>query len=115
VAPPTPPGEGGPDAAAPVNPATLEDDHPRARDIIRVTNSLRSRVRTCIAGRRTRRHVRILAEYEGATGSPVAVRLVGGYADPPVGPCIEAAVRTFTYSPFRETRWTQSYVYDLGE
>ncbi|MBI5513676.1 MAG: hypothetical protein HY909_07895 [Deltaproteobacteria bacterium] len=91
------------------------EDHPKVRDVVRVTNSLRSRVLSCIAGRRSRRHVRVLAEYEGATGRVFSVRLVGGYADPPTGPCIEGAVRALPYTPFREERWTQSYVYNLGD
>ena len=60
------------------------------------------------------RHVRLNVHYEGATGRPTEVIIAGSFwADKPVTPCIEAAARSVSVSPFSRPVHEQDYTFEV--
>jgi hypothetical protein len=78
------------------------DHRPRRREINEIIEALSPEVQRCIAAVPRRRRVRIRVTWEGSTGRATSVRVSSTYADPPVGPCLEQAIRARPVTRFTE-------------
>lgn len=89
-------------------------EHPRRRDMDDLEAALEPGVRRCV-GPSSSRHVRMSVVYEGATGRPRSLRIVGSYAQPPVGTCLEALVRAHPVPPFTDDAFEANYVFSTSD
>jgi len=89
-------------------------DHPRRRDMDHLEAALEPEVRRCV-GPSSSRHVRMSVVYEGATGRPRSLRIVGSYSQPPVGTCLEALVRAHPVPPFTDDEFEANYVFSTSD
>ncbi|MBK8693307.1 MAG: hypothetical protein IPN17_13650 [Deltaproteobacteria bacterium] len=89
-------------------------EHPRRRDMDDLEAALEPGVRRCV-GPSSSRHVRMSVVYEGATGRPRSLRIVGSYAQPPVGTCLEALVRAHPVPPFTDDEFEANYVFSTSD
>jgi hypothetical protein len=56
------------------------------------------------------RHARVEVTYDGATGSVTGVQIAGAlFNRPPIGPCIEQAIRAVPVPPFRRSPWIHHF------
>lgn len=114
------------DASAPAPGATSWDvavfgarndpprDHPRRRDMGRLEEALEPEVRRCI-GPGSTRHVRMSVVYDGATGQPRTLRIVGSYAQPPAGPCLEGVMRAHPVPPFTDPEFESNFIFNTSD
>lgn len=114
------------DASAPAPGATAWDvsvfgasndpprDHPRRRDMGRLEEALESEVRRCI-GPGSTRHVRMSVVYDGATGQARTLRIVGSYAQPPAGPCLEGVMRAHPVPPFTDPEFESNFIFNTSD
>lgn len=89
-------------------------EHPRRRDMGHLEGELEPEVRRCV-GPGSTRHVRMTVVYEGATGRPRDLRIVGAYAQPPVGTCLEALVRAHPVPPFTDEEYESNFVFSTSD
>jgi hypothetical protein len=89
-------------------------DHPRRRDMGHLEGVLEPEVRRCV-GQASSRHVRMTVVYEGSTGQPRSMRIVGSYAQPPAGPCLEALMRAHPVPPFRDSEFESNFVFNTND
>jgi len=88
--------------------------HPRRREMGRLEEALESEVRRCI-GPGSSRHVRMSVVYDGATGQPRTLRIVGSYAQPPAGPCLEGVMRAHPVPPFTDPEFESNFIFNTRE
>ena len=89
------------------------DRHPRHEVYVRLLTFLRNRVRACVEGVEGTdgQTVTIIPRFSGATGQVVHVHVRGMFAAPPMGPCLEEAVRRFRVAPFPDPIWEPSLIF----
>jgi hypothetical protein len=86
--------------------------HPRAREVNAFIEALTPEVRRCVAASTRHRRVRIGVVWEGRTGRATEVHVGSAYAAPPVGPCLEEAVRARPITPFTDRDFETSLTFD---
>jgi hypothetical protein len=89
-------------------------DHPRRRDMDHLEAALEPEVRRCV-GPTSSRHVRMTVVYEGSTGHPRSLRIVGGYSQPPVGTCLESVIRSHPTPPFTDAEFESNFVFSTND
>lgn len=102
----------------PEQPSTHEGRLPRRphrEDVDAVELRLKPAVLACVSGTPRRRHMRVGVIYEGSTGRAVEIHISSAFASPPVGPCVENAIRANPLPRFRNEDWETDYVFDLDE
>ncbi len=106
------------DNNSPEQPSTREGRLPRRphrEDVDALEARLKPAVLACVSGTPRRRHMRVGVVYEGSTGRAVEIHISSAFASPPVGPCVENAIRTNPLPRFRNEDWETDYVFDLDE
>ena len=89
-------------------------DHPRRRDMDHLEAALEPEVRRCV-GPTSSRHVRMTVVYEGSTGHPRSLRIVGSYSQPPVGTCLESVIRSHPTPPFTDAEFESNFVFSTND
>ncbi len=89
-------------------------DHPRRRDMDHLEAALEPEVRRCV-GATSSRHVRVTVVYEGSTGHPRSLRIVGSYSQPPVGTCLENVIRSHPTPPFTDAEFESNFVFSTSD
>lgn len=95
----------------PGRPARLHS-HPRAREIGEFIDALTPAVQRCVSGSARHRRVRVGIVWEGRTGRATEVHVGSTYAEAPMGPCLEGAVRGRPITPFTDRDFETSLVFD---
>ncbi|MDO9017400.1 MAG: hypothetical protein Q8S73_27760 [Deltaproteobacteria bacterium] len=107
VAPRTP-------AVAPVvRPPPAVAPVPGAATVSRLMGALRGPVADCVEGVEAR-SVTLTPRFDGATGAVVHLRLRGIFAEPPMGPCLDEAVRRVRVAPFAAPSWEPSLTFPIA-
>jgi hypothetical protein len=95
----TPSAEGVPDAAT------------RAR----LSGAMRGAISDCVEGVEDPPFVVVGVRYDGRTGAVTRVRLHGVFAEAPIAPCIEQAVREVRAPPFAAPSWETEYRFPVPQ
>jgi len=98
-APPGPAGEGVPDGAAKA----------------RMSGAMRGAISDCVEGVEDPPFVTVGVRYDGRTGAVTRVRLHGVFAEAPMGPCIEQAVREVRAPSFSAASWETEYRFPVPQ
>ena len=56
----------------------------------------------------------IVPRFDGATGTGVHLRLRGIFAEAPMGPCLDEAVRRVHIAPFAASSWEPSLTFPIA-
>ena len=89
-------------------------EHPSRRDLDRMKTALASRVRQCI-GSDSSRHLRMTLTFEGSTGRLRDLLILGNYAQPPVGTCLENLVRSQAVQPFTDSEFETNFKFSARD
>ena len=75
--------------------------------------ALRGPVADCVEGIEAR-SVTLMPRFDGATGAVVHLRLRGIFAEAPMGPCLDEAVRRVRVAPFAAPSWEPSLTFPIA-
>ena len=95
----------------PARPTRLHS-HPRSREIGAFTDALTPEVQRCVAGSTRHRRVRIGVVWEGSTGRATEIHVASTYAEAPMGPCLENAVRSHPITRFTDRDFETSLTFE---
>ena len=95
------------DAAAVSAPANVTG--PDAATRVRLSGAMRGAISDCVEGVEDPRWVIVNVRYDGPTGTPTRIRLHGVFQEPPMGPCIEHAVREVRAPAVATPGWETEY------
>lgn len=86
---------------------------PGAATLTRLMTALRGPVADCVEGVEAR-SVTLWPRFDGATGAVVHLRLRGIFAEAPMGPCLDEAVRRMRVTPFAAPSWEPSLTFPIA-
>lgn len=86
---------------------------PGAATVARLMGALRGPVADCVEGVEAR-SVTLSPRFDGATGAVVHLRLRGIFAEPPMGPCLDEAVRRVRVAPFAAPAWEPALTFPIA-
>ncbi len=92
----------------------VQQGPPTERVRLRLYASLRPQVADCVEGMEPGQRVTMEVRFNGPTGTVSQLHLHGIFAEPPIGPCIEQAVRGLTVTPFSTAYWEPSFVFPVA-
>ena len=107
-------------AVAPVDRTAMDASAPSTRPAVpgaatltRLMTALRGPVADCVEGVEAR-SVTLWPRFDGATGAVVHLRLRGIFAEAPMGPCLDEAVRRLRVPPFAAPSWEPSLTFPIA-
>ena len=96
-------------------PSVSQEGVPPESERVRLQGHVRAGVNDCIEGVESARMVVVNVRFNGITGGVERVRLHGVFAEPPLGPCIEEAVRRAQSAPFEAPFWETEFRFPVPQ